>query len=141
MRINFQEQVAGKTDTELIDIYVNANDYQKEFVNMVFDELNRRKVPIEKYQKEREQKSIFIKEQFEKGRQGNKVYIVLCFISALLGGLLGIIGGYVYSQSKHSDNSGERYYIYDKKTRDQGRIIMILGTFILLIILIWRFDK
>ena len=138
MTTNFQDQVSSKSDSELLDIFVNADDYQEAFVNVVEQELIRRDVNLEKVRRQREVKSKHTQEQYGKGRQGNEAYIVLSFISAFLGGLLGIIAGYIYSQSKHRDNAGIKHYVYDAKTRELGRIMMIVGILVLLVTLIWR---
>lgn len=136
--MDFQEQIISKTDQELLNIYVNSDEYQDEFVNQTYQELIKRGVPLDKYKKEKEIKSRLAKELMEQGRKGNELYIVLGFVSAFLGGLIGIIAGYVFSQSKQVAPSGESYYVYKKQTRDNGRIMMIIGIFAFLITMIWR---
>jgi hypothetical protein len=74
----------------------------------------------------------------EQGKKGNELYIFLGFASAILGGLIGFVAGYTYSQSKQYGPSGERYYVYDKQTRDNGRIMMIIGVLSILITMIWK---
>jgi len=138
--MNFQEQIASKSDQELLDIYINSDDYQKEFVDQTFQELNKRGIPTDKYKVEKENKARLTRELMTQGRRGNEVYIVLGFISAVLGGLFGLIAGYVYSQSKQNDPSGESYYVYDKKTRESGQLMMIVGTVALIATIIWRFS-
>ena len=138
--MDFENQITGKSDEELLKIYINSGEYQDQFVELVFRELNKRNVPVEAYQNKKILKSAIVKQDFEKGIPGNEFYIVLCFAFAVVGGFIGIIGGYVYSQSKHSDNTGERYYAYDKKTRNLGRAMMIIGIFSLLVTMIWKFS-
>jgi uncharacterized membrane protein len=135
--MDFREQVAGKTDQELIDIYINPQDYQENFVQAVIEELTRRNVSLKSYQQERDQKQKFISETLEKGKQGDPLYITLGFISAFLGGFIGIIAGYIYSQSKDKTTS-QKYYVYNEQTRKQGVIMMFIGIFVLLITLIWK---
>ncbi|MBC7873862.1 MAG: hypothetical protein H7Y01_07700, partial [Ferruginibacter sp.] len=64
---------------------------------------------------------------------GDSLYIVLAFISALLGGFIGIIAGVVYNRSKRNG-----YYFYDKKTREKGGLMIIIGAFVLTGTIIWR---
>jgi hypothetical protein len=138
--MDFKEQIVSKTDKELLDIYIKSDDYQEVFINQVRQELTKRGVSFEKYRIEKETKSHLSKGFLEQGKKGNNLYIVLGFISAALGGLIGIIVGYTYSQSKQDGPSGERYYVYDKQTRENGRIMMILGVFVLVISMIFRFS-
>jgi hypothetical protein len=138
--MDFQKQIAGKTDQELLDIYVDSDDYQEEFVNQAYHELTKRGVSLEKSEKEKETKSRLSKELLGHDRKGNELYIILGFVSAVLGGLIGIIAGYTYSQSKKYAPSGESYYVYDKQTRDKGRAMMIIGIFAFLVSLIWKFS-
>jgi len=138
--MEFKEQIAGKTDQELLDIYSNSGEYQDSFVMLARQELLDRGVRLEEIEKEKDSKLALFKSEFENGKKGNEVYIILGFISAVLGGLLGIIFGYIFSQTKHSGPDGERFYVYEKKTRDLGRIMMLVGVFMLLISLIYQFS-
>lgn len=138
MDIDFKEQIATKTDQELIDIYVNQEDYQDSFVNAAVEELTKRNISPDTYQQERiTQERIkqekLINETPEKGIPGNPIYVGLAFISAFLGGLIGIIAGYIYSQSKK-----EGHYVYNEKTRIHGQIMMIVGIFVLIATLVWQ---
>ena len=79
------------------------------------EELYKRNVSIEHFKQEREEKEKIKAEQQGKGIQGDSLYMTLAFISAFLGGLIGIIAGIVYSQSKK-----DGHYVYNEKTRKQG---------------------
>jgi hypothetical protein len=136
--MDFQEQIAVKTDQELLDIYINPEQYQEAFVNQSRQELMRRGVSLDKYENERATQILLKTEQFQEGRSGNDLYIGLGFVSAVLGGLIGIYAGYVYSQSKHRGPTGKEYYVYNKETRDKGRIMLIIGVFAFLIITTWQ---
>lgn len=138
MNIDFKEQIETKTDQELIDIYVNQEDYQDSFVSTVVEELTKRNISPGTYQQERiKQERIkqekLINERPEKGIPGNPTYMGLAFISAFLGGLIGIIAGYIYSQSKK-----EGQYVYNEKTRIHGQVMMVVGIFVLLATLAWQ---
>jgi|CXWL01.1.fsa_nt_gi hypothetical protein len=132
MNIDFNEQLSIKTDQELIDIYINPDDFQENFVTAAVEELNKRNVNLENFEEEREKKMKIKAERQEKGVPGNSLFLTLAFISAFLGGLMGIIAGYVYSQSKK-----EGHYFYNEKTRNQGRVMFAIGSLVLLTTLVW----
>ena len=94
--MNFQEHIINKSNKDLIEIYVNADNYQPEFVNQVYEELTKRGVSLDQYIAENEAKSHTLKLLLEQGRKGNEVYLILGFISAFLGGIMGIIAGYTF---------------------------------------------
>jgi len=137
MKFDFTEQVVNKTDQELIQIFTNPQDYQADFVKVVTEELNKRGINEEKYQQEKDQRERIKKEQLEKGRPGDPVYMTVGFISAGLGGLIGIIAGIVYSQSKIK---GTSHYVYNEETRKKGILMMFIGIFVFLILSIWKFS-
>lgn len=84
----------------------------------------------------KEKKTLISKHQLQAGKSGSPVYIFLCFILALLGGLLGIYAGYIYSQSKIKDSDDQEFYAYNEQTRQYGKIIMWLGIGVLLFLLL-----
>lgn len=70
------------------------------------------------------------------GKQGNIVLIVLSFWLTLVGGVWGILVGYNYAYSKHKNNDGVEYFIYNESTRKYGKWMLILGGIILAIFLL-----
>ena len=137
MNFDFSEQVVNKTDQVLIQIFINPQDYQGDFVKAVTVELNKRGINEGKYRQEKDEREKTKKEQLEKGRPGDPVYMTVGFISSGLGGLIGIIAGIVYSQSKVK---GTSHYVYDEKTRKKGITMMFIGIFVFLILSIWKFS-
>jgi hypothetical protein len=91
MEFNFQEQVEKKSDEELFYIFLNSDQFQQSFVELAESELIKRGADLTKYQIQKQHKEDFILAQLEKGKPGDPVYITIGFISALFGGLLGII--------------------------------------------------
>jgi hypothetical protein len=77
-------------------------------------------------------------ELVENGEPGNRTFMTIGFISAFLGGFIGIVAGYVYSRSKRTSLSGNRYYAYDQKTRDYGTAMMWIGIAVFLIAVYYR---
>ena len=132
MNFDFQEQVSQKSSGELLDIYINSDDYQEDFVNTVFEELQRRNIPLENVERQRKKKHQTKDESMLRGKSGHPMYIALGFISAFLGGFLGIVAGYVYSQSKHKGNPRGDFYVYDEKTRAKGYVMLVVGIIVLL---------
>ena len=47
MTKDFETQIKEKTDDELADIYINASDYQPEYVKLVEEQLVERKIPTD----------------------------------------------------------------------------------------------
>jgi hypothetical protein len=132
---DFSKQIENKTDEELLSIFVDSDQYQPEFGELAERELVSRKVDLSPYKLRKEHKEAFYAESYEKGRQGNTIYIILGFVSSLLGGFLGIVAGYVYSQSKHKDFRDGSIYVYNQETRNLGIGMMALG--IVAIIIEW----
>ncbi|MGE9314838.1 hypothetical protein ACLOAU_24485 [Niabella sp. CJ426] len=138
MQPDFTLQIKKQTDQELTDIYNNPWNYNPTFVKLVEEELRLRNINLGAYTEVREQNEEVRKQQLQQGKKGSPLYILLSFVLALLGGLLGIYAGYIYSQSKIKDNNEEQYYVYDEQTRHWGKIIMWLGIGVFLFALLVR---
>ena len=136
--MNFTQQIKKHTDQELADIYSNSDDYNPEFVELVKNELQLRKVNIEPLTEIKEHNGELNNQQLQQGKKGSSLYIFLSFVLALLGGLLGIYAGYIYSQSKIKNNQEGEYYVYDEPRRQWGKIIMWMGVGIFLFSLLVR---
>ena len=59
--------------------------------------------------------------------------LVLGWITAILGGLLGIAMGAILRFSKAADASGNKVPRYDDSSRQQGLYMMILGVVMLVV--------
>lgn len=138
MQPDFTQQIKNQTDQELTYVYNNPSDYNPAFVTLVEDELRLRNVNLEAYTEVREQNEEMRKQLLQQGKKGSALYILLSFVLALLGGLLGIYAGYIYSQSKIRDVNEEQYYVYDEQTRHWGKVIMWLGIGVFLFALVVR---
>lgn len=130
----FPEQIKRKTDKELIDIYVNPHEYQPAFVELAIEELGKRNINLDSYRQAREQKRQKASKQIETGKSGSPLYITLCFVLALFGGILGIYAGYIYSQSKVKDIDGREFYVYDDSTRKLGKLMMLIGIIAIIVL-------
>lgn len=132
MKFNFAEQIKQKTDKELIDIFINAKDYNPEFVKLAEEELAARHIPVDASKQVRDKNKTVNTYQLQAGKSGSPLYLFLCFVLALFGGFIGIYAGYIYSRSKIKDNEGQEYYVYNEQTRELGTIMMWIGIAVLL---------
>ena len=127
MNMDFKEQVRRKTDDELLSIYIDSDDYQEGYVQEVHEELKRRNVVLDIFEKEKQEKQQAKDESMMQGKAGDPIYIALAFLSAFLGGFIGIIAGYIYSQFKQQDNPRGDFFVYNEKTRTMGYAMMVIG--------------
>lgn len=120
------------TDNELIEIIEKQDEWSKEDFLLSKKILKDRGLEINKEKiEELRQKRIYDLRKPEKGHKG---WLIFGFISALLGGLLGIFIGWFYLTFKKTDPTGQQFYAYDKKTRIRGQQIFWLG---LISLFIW----
>jgi hypothetical protein len=132
MNFDFTNQIKGKTNEELTEIFINAKDYNSEFVALAEEELINRNINVDSSKQIREKINQDSKQNLQTGKPGSSLYIFICFLLALAGGFLGIYAGYIYSQSKIKNSDGEEFFVYDEQTRNIGKIIMWLGIGVLL---------
>ena len=62
----------------------------------------------------------------EKGKIG---WIVIGYLAALFGGLLGLLIGWTHWRSTKLDPTGKRFYVYNQTTRNSGRNIFLVSAF------------
>lgn len=128
---DFETQIKEKTDNQLSEIYLNANDYQPEFIKLIKLELGKRKIPLDSLAFIKEKKDEISDESMAIGKQGNQFWIIVAFFASLFGGLWGIVAGYQYAYSKHKNAKGIEFYYYNESTRKYGRWMLIVGCSIL----------
>ncbi|HEV7622365.1 MAG TPA: hypothetical protein VGO09_11550 [Flavisolibacter sp.] len=138
MKADFIDKVENKTNEELVNIYVNPWDYQQDFVDLAYNELIKRKVDLVKINEEKSASEKAMDIELGEGKAGDQFLIVIGFISALLGGILGILIGYRFNRSMHHKNTVKDYYIYNQKTRDLGSIMMAIRAIVLFFSIIYR---
>lgn len=136
MQLDFTDQIKQKTDKELRDIFIHARDYNPDFVRLAEQELQARNIKLDDSLKQKEIVEQAVKAKLAEGKDGNPVYIFLCFVLALLGGLLAVYAGYIYSQSKIKTPEGESYFAYNKETRQLGKWMMLLGGAVFLFLIL-----
>ena len=127
MSLHFQNKIQEKTDKELIEIYIHSDQYQQAFVDFALNELKQRNIDLSAYAHIKTREEIKPIQFAGKEIAGDSVYIIIGYVSALLGGILSIIMGYYYSNSRHKIEGSKEYYVYDKNTRELGAGMMIIG--------------
>jgi hypothetical protein len=137
--MEFQSQIANKTNEELLQIYLHPADYQEQFVTLAEEELLRRNVSIEKHQQERKQKIEAATKAIVRDKKADDTLVLIGFILAVLGGLIGISIGIFLMQTKRDNVTGEQYNVYDKKGREAGRAMVIVGIAAIILFSIWKF--
>ena len=89
---------------------------------------------IEKIKKDRIAK-------LSKPEESQGTYIIIGYITAILGGFLGIFIGWHLLTFKKTLPNGNRVYAYSANDRKQGNRILIIGGIFLVIWLLYRFLK
>lgn len=79
--------------------------------------------------------------ELSKPEEGQTTYIIIGYITAVLGGFLGIFIGWHLLTFKKTLPNGNRVYAYSDNDRKQGNRILILGGIFLVIWLLYRFLK
>lgn len=136
MKFNFTQQIKEKTSEELTEIFINAKEYNPDFVRLAELELNSRNINLDISKRIKEDNKQIMNEQLTEGKPGSPLYILFCFILALFGGLIAIYAGYVYRKSKTKNNEGQEFYVYNEQTRELGEIMMWLGVAVFLFFLL-----
>lgn len=136
MQFDFTRQIKQKTNEELTEIFINASNYNPDFVALAEQELTARNINLDLPKQQRQEFKQTLNKQFEKEKSGSPLYIFLCFVLALFGGFIAIYAGYIYSQSKQKDETGKEFYVYNAQTRQLGTIMMWLGIAVLLFVLL-----
>ena len=127
-----------KTTEELLQIIKEPYRFQANMVVAASYELEVRAVDVTDTLLERD--AIYEENEalLSEGKEGSVLYLVICFVLALLGGFLGIASGYIYGFSKTTSYSGKSFYVYDAYTRKYGRIIFRLGLVIVVLVVVTR---
>lgn len=124
----FSTNIFEKTDDELIQYFMEAYDWDEKFIDLVEKELNDRKIDIIELRNKRAIVYTKKENEFEIGKQGNSLYIVLGVILSLTANLFGIVIGYIYKFGyRKSKITNNKYKTYNKQTREFGLIILIIG--------------
>jgi len=122
------------TNEELIDVIEKSDEWNKFDVELAHKLLKERgnEITTEQINELKKQRII----ELSKPEVGQNVYIIIGYICAFLGGLLGIFIGWHLLTFKKTLPNGNRIYAYSENDRKQGnRIIILSGIFIVIWIL------
>jgi len=113
------------SDDEIIEIILNPSDWHRSFV------LEAKKIVTERgIQINENEISDNEKEKLEKIKLGISpkkfIYYFFWFL-AVVGGYIGLIAGYYYWRGKLKAFDGNRYFMYNKRTRFYGKWMFITG--------------
>jgi len=113
------------TDNELVEIIEKSDEWSKEDFMLSQKILKERGHKISKEEIQNiKQKRI---KELRKPEKGHTGWLIAGFISAILGGLLGVFIGWFHWNFKKPDTTGQQVYAYDQQTRKVGQIIFCIG--------------
>ena len=127
------------SDEELIDLIEKSDEWNK------FDVELSRKLLKERGNEITDERINEIKKQriveLSKPEEGQNIYILIGYICAFLGGLLGIFIGWHLLTYKKTLPNGNRIYAYSENDRKQGNRILILGGIFIVIWILYSILK
>ena len=124
------------TDEELYEILLKSDEWNEFDYTVAQKILSQRGKPIDKallnsLKNER-------LKQLAQPEENQRAWIILGYVFAFLGGLLGIVIGYFLWTAKKTLPNGKKVYSHSEKDRKQGKYIFIIAIIILPIALILR---
>ncbi len=124
-------------DDELKKVLTEVSEWSELDVLLAEQILRDRNVAINETQIKQNQEERI--EELKKPESGQEVWIVLGYITAILGGLFGAMLGYALWQAKKRLPDGRKVFAYDTSVRTHGQIIFFISISVLLSILTLRF--
>ena len=70
-------------------------------------------------------------------RNFQRTWVIIGYISSLFGGFMGMIIGTILVSAKKSLSDGSIVYVFNEKNRKHGKIIMYLGSGVLILSIIF----
>jgi len=127
------------TDKELLELIAASDEWSAFDVSLAERLLKERgkEVTPEEIKKIKTNRII----ELSKPEESQRVYIIIGYITAVLGGFLGVFIGWHLLTFKKTLPNGNRIYAYSENDRKQGNRILIIGGFFLVIWLLFRFLK
>ena len=127
------------SNEELIDVIEKSDEWNKFDVELAHKLLKERGNEITDEQINELKKQRII--ELSKPEEGQNVYIIIGYVCALLGGLLGIFIGWHLSTFKKTLPNGNRIYAYSENDRKHGNRILILGVVFIVIWILYAIFK
>lgn len=127
------------TNKELFELIATSDEWSLFDVTLAERLLNQRGKEVT--QEELEKIKINRIVELSKPDKSQKTYIIIGYITAILGGFLGVFIGWHLLTFKKTLPNGNRVYAYSDNDRKQGNNILIIGVIFLIIWLLYRFLK
>jgi hypothetical protein len=127
------------SDQELIEVISKSDEWNKFDVSLAKKLLKERGKEITEDQISEIKKQRIV--ELSKPEESQNIYIIIGYICALLGGLLGIFIGWHLLTYKKTLPNGNRIYAYSENDRKQGNRIVILGGIFIVIWILYRILK
>jgi hypothetical protein len=127
------------SDEELIDVIEKSDEWNKFDVELARKLLKEggNEITDERINEIKKQRII----ELSKPEEGQNIYILIGYICAFLGGLLGIFIGWHLLTYKKTLPNGNRIYAYSENDRKQGNRILILGGIFIVIWILYSILK
>ncbi|GAA4337486.1 hypothetical protein [Flaviaesturariibacter amylovorans] len=136
---DFNDLVKQRPSEELLQAVVSPDNYQEAFVAAAEAELGRRGTDLEPYLRQRTHRQRFLDGLRKPEEAGSEPLIAAGFISALLGGPVGILIGYHFRYARQRIAGVEEGYRYRQRTRSLGEVMMVIGSVVFFALLVSRF--
>lgn len=127
------------TDKELFELIAASDEWSPFDVSLAERLLKERGKEVTLEEIENIKKNRIVELSQPEGSQ--RTYIIIGYITAFLGGFLGIFIGWHLLTFKKTLPNGNRIYAYSDNDRKQGNRILIIGGIFLVIWLLYRFLK
>jgi hypothetical protein len=137
-RVDKDYYLFGFSDEELMEVITKADEWSAFDVVLSRKILAKRGINInEKELAEIGEKRI---EELKALEPISKLWIVISYIFALGGGVIGLFIGYYLVTGKQTLPDGERIYAFTETDRKHGKIILFISIITLMLALLYRFD-
>ncbi len=127
------------SDDELLELIAASDEWSPFDVSLAEKLLKERGKEITQEEIEKIKTNRIV--EVSRPEESQKTYIIIGYITAVLGGFLGIFIGWHLLTFKKTLPNGNRIYAYSDNDRKQGNRILIIGGFFLVIWLLFRFLK
>ena len=127
------------TDTELFELIAASDEWSAFDVSLAEKLLKERgkEITPEEIEKIKSKRIV----ELSKPEESQRTYIIIGYITAILGGFLGIFIGWHLATFKKTLPNGDRIYAYSEYDRKQGNRILKISVVFFVIWLLYRFLK
>lgn len=127
------------SDDELLELIAASDEWSPFDVSLAEKLLKERGKEITQEEIEKIKTNRIV--ELSRPEESQKTYIIIGYITAVLGGFLGIFIGWHLLTFKKTLPNGNRIYAYSDNDRKQGNRILIIAGIFLVIWLLYRFLK